>query len=136
MIYLLDTSVFSQPLKRRPCRPALLRWKEVGDAACRVSRVTVAEVEWGLQYEDRVSRWKRYRAILENRIEVVSTDSDVWTVFSRLKARQRRVGEPVADLDLIIAATAAVHGYTLATLNRSDFKRVDGVAWEDWGRPD
>jgi predicted nucleic acid-binding protein len=38
----------------------------------------------------------------------------------------------VADLDLLIAATAMVNSFTVATLNRQDFSRIEGVAWEDW----
>lgn len=132
MTYLLDTSVFSQPLRRHAHQGALARWSEAGDHACRVSVVSVAEVEWGLHLENREARWHRYRALLENRLTVLPADSDVWRAFSEMKARQQRRGEIVADLDLLIAATARWHGLTVATLNKKDFSRIEGIAWEDW----
>lgn len=132
MNYLLDTSVFSQPLRRKPVEVSLLRWKERGDKACRVSIVTVAEVEWGLHFEDREQRWQRYARLLENRLECLDADADVWRMFARMKARQRRLGLAVADLDLLIAATARVRHLTVATLNAGDFSRIEGISWEDW----
>lgn len=130
--YLLDTSVFSQPLRRRPVLPALKRWSEVGDGRCCVSIVSVAEVEFGLNLENRDERRERYRTLLDGRLEVVSTDQAVWTEFARRKARQQILGLPVSDLDLLIASCAARHQLTVATLNARDFSRIEGCAWEDW----
>ncbi len=132
MKYLLDTSVFSQPLRRKPVEAALWHWKERGDSACRVSIVTVAEVEWGLHFENRKQRWQRYTHLLQGRLECLNTDEDVWRQFAQMKARQRRLGLAVADLDLLIAATARIHHLTVATLNAGDFARIEGSSWEDW----
>jgi tRNA(fMet)-specific endonuclease VapC len=130
--YLLDTSVFSQPLRRRPVPTALARWRDAGDDACRVSTVTLAEVEFGLQLEGGSQRRERFRALLEGRLGVIETDQAVWRDFARRKARQQALGLPVADLDLLIAACAACHMLVVATLNARDFSRIEGIAWEDW----
>lgn len=132
MQYLLDTSVFSQPLRNRPVESALLRWRDAGDHNCAVSLVSVAEVEWGLHAENRRERWHKYQRLLENRLRILETDAAVWMRFARLKARQQELGQSVADLDLLIAATAMEHGLTVATVNRTDFSRIEGTVWEDW----
>lgn len=134
MRYLLDTSVYSQPLRRKAVVCALKRWQEAGDAACAVSIVSVSEVEWGLHLEGREQRWMKYQELLKDRIEVLPTTNDVWTTFARIKARQQKLGEVVADLDLLIASVAINHGFTVATLNSRDFSRIEGLAWEDWSR--
>jgi tRNA(fMet)-specific endonuclease VapC len=54
--------------------------------------------------------------------------------FARRKARQKKSGREIADLDLLIAATALVHRLTVATLNARDFRSVEGLSWEDWSR--
>ena len=38
----------------------------------------------------------------------------------------------VADLDLLIAATALVHDWTVATLNHADFSKIESLKWQDW----
>jgi predicted nucleic acid-binding protein len=131
--YLLDTSVFSQPLRRKPIQPALERWRNTGDPRCRVSIVSIGEVEWGLHLENHPVRWEKYRRLLEGRLQVLAADEDVWRRFAEMKARQQKAGHPVADFDLLIAATARVHQLIVATLNHADFSRVEGVAWENWG---
>lgn len=132
MSYLLDTSVYCQPLRRKPVEACLLRWKQAGDAACGVSIVTVAEVEFGLNLENRMQRWEKYRGLLENRLEVIGSCAGVWSRFAKMKARQQELGAIVADLDLLIAATAAHYQRTVATLNSRDFSRIEGIAWEEW----
>lgn len=130
--YLLDTSVYSQPLRKKPVLRALERWRDAGDASCLVSIVSVAEVEFGLELEGNPARREKYRGILEGRLKVLESDAAVWSEFSKLKARQHSSGRTVADLDLLIAATAVSHRLTVATLNARDFSRIKGVAWEDW----
>lgn len=133
MTFLLDTSVFSQPLRNRPSVAVLSHWQTIGDQQCSVSVVTISEVEWGLHYEGNPLRWKKYAALLENRLNTLPTSDRVWSLFAKMKARQQTLGEPVSDLDLLIAATAKSHAMTVATLNRNDFSRIEGIAWEDWG---
>jgi len=133
MKWLLDTSVFSQPLKRAPNQSALERWKKVGDRSCLTSIVVTAEVEWGLLAMGSERLWGGYRQLLEDRLEVLESGPNVWQRFSEMKARQKRIGQKVGDLDLLIAATASTHGLTVATLNHRDFARIEGLAWEDWG---
>lgn len=134
MRYLLDTSVYSQPLRRKPVEAALVRWKEAGDSACAISAVTAAEVEYGLQLEDRPRRREKFLVLLQGRLPVLATDDAVWMEFARRKAQQKKTGREIADLDLLIAATALVHRRTVATLNTRDFSSVEGLAWEDWSR--
>lgn len=130
--YLLDTSVFSQPLKKRPVIASLEKWKNVGDATCRVCVASVAEVEFGLYLEGREQRWEQYRSLLDGRLEVIPTDTAVWHEFAQRKARQQQLGRIVPDLDLLIAACAAYYGLVVATLNSKDFGKIEGLAWEDW----
>lgn len=134
MRYLLDTSVYSQPLRKKPVEAALLRWKAAGDSACAISAVTAGEVEFGLELENSARRREKFRFLLEGRLHVLPTDMSVWMEFGRRKALQKKAGREIADLDLLIAATALVHRLTVATLNTRDFRWVEGLAWEDWSR--
>jgi len=130
--YLLDTSVYSQPLRRNPVIRALEHWEASGDAACKVSVVSLAEVEFGLHLEGSPNRQQRYENLLKGRLEVISTDSGVWQEFAIRKARQQILGMPVSDLDLLIASSAILHQLTVATINARDFAKIEGCMWEDW----
>ncbi|MFP4542319.1 MAG: type II toxin-antitoxin system VapC family toxin [Opitutales bacterium] len=133
--YLLDTSVYSQPLRKSRVESALRRWSEVGDHVCAISAVTVAEVEWGLYRQASAWMWELFEEKLKSRLRIFPTDGPVWSEFSRMKATQMALGRPVPDLDLLIAATAAHHGLRLATLNRRHFSLIQGLKVEDWSTP-
>ena len=130
--YLLDTSVFSQPLRRKPVIQALKNWQRAADANCRISIVTLAEVEFGIELEQSEIRREKFRTLLQNRLEVVPSGPEVWQQFARVKARQQQLGRIVADLDLLIASTALVNDWTVATLNHHDFSKIESLKWEDW----
>lgn len=132
LIFLLDTSVFSQPIRWQPLTPPLLRWRDAGDEHCAISRVCLAEIEAGLEMEGAKKRREKYQALLKNRLPVLPTDDAVWTAFAKMRAAQAKIGQPVTPLDLLIAATAKVHDLTVATLNARDFSRIQGIRWEDW----
>lgn len=67
-------------------------------------------------------------------LRVLETDAAVWLEFARRKAHQTQAGREIADLDLLIAATALVHRLTVATLNVRDFSTLEGLAWEGWSK--
>lgn len=131
MTHLLDTSVCSQPIKVRPLGAALERWQKIGLAAA-TSAVCLAEIEWGLFKNPSARRWEGYHRDILPSVQCLVPDRETWTCFARMKARQFQLGLPVADFDLLIAATAVHHNLILATLNTRHFATVEGLRWEDW----
>jgi len=132
MKYLLDTSVCSQPIKRRPVATALQRWDVQGSDSVATSQACLAEIEWGLHKLGSERRWLGYRRDILPSVRTLSVDSNVWSKWAALKARQDALGLCVDDLDLVIAATAMWHNLTLATLNVRHFAPIEGLRWEDW----
>jgi predicted nucleic acid-binding protein len=130
--HLLDTSVCSQPLKKKPHMAALRRWQTLGDSRCATATVCMAEIEWGLHKLASPRHWQLYRGVLQAATPVFCPDSETWSRFALMKARQQQLGRPIADLDLLIAAVAVQRDLTLATLNARHFSLVEGLRWEDW----
>ena len=130
--YLLDTSVYTQPLRHMPVMSALQRWDDAGDDRCAISIVCRAETEWGLYKSPDLRRNQRYEHLIRERLAVLQTDAACWKIFSSMKARQVHLGKIVGDLNLLIAATARQHDCIVATLNCSDFSKIEGIRWEDW----
>jgi tRNA(fMet)-specific endonuclease VapC len=52
--------------------------------------------------------------------------------FGHLKAELEAAGTPLADADLLIAATALEHGMALVTGNTKHFARIPGLQLENW----
>ncbi|PXA03273.1 hypothetical protein DDZ13_12670 [Coraliomargarita sinensis] len=130
--YLLDTSVFSQPIRPQPLPVCQSRWQQQGDGKLAVPAMAIAEVEYGLFLKDSDKLWSAYRAILKGRLQVFDFTAPVASVFGEMKARQSQLGKSVDDFDLSMAAIAVAHNLTLATLNVRHFKLIEGLDWEDW----
>lgn len=59
--------------------------------------------------------------------EVLNLTDEVMVTFARERARLRRSGELIPDMDLLIAATALAHDLELVTRNDRHFRRVEGL---------
>lgn len=132
--YLLDTSVYCQPIRPRPLAACQNRWQHHGDHRLAVPVVAVAELEYGLFLKDSDRLWSAYRSILKDRLPIFDFDPSSASIFAELKARQRRVGETIDDFDLTIAAIAVAHDLTVVTLNYRHFRSIQGLRWEDWSK--
>ena len=130
--HLLDTSVFSQPIRDHPEHAVMERWSALGDEAVCTSAICVAEILQGLEDRGSEKYWRRYRELLDDRYLCLPFDGVVAETFGRLAADLKRAGKPKPALDLLIAATARHHGLIVAMLNTRDFKDIPGVAVEDW----
>jgi toxin FitB len=132
--HLLDTSVYCQPLKPRPIPAAMARWIALGDASLVTSVIADAEVRFGLKLKQSAKLTQAYEQLLRGRLRLLMVDEAVAESSAEMKARQHRRGRRVPDLDLLIAATARVHGLIVATLNPRHFTQLEGVVVEDWSR--
>jgi tRNA(fMet)-specific endonuclease VapC len=52
--------------------------------------------------------------------------------YEAAKIKAELKGQLIGPYDLLIAATARVHGWTLATSNSREFSRVSNLKIEDW----
>jgi tRNA(fMet)-specific endonuclease VapC len=57
---------------------------------------------------------------------------DVARKFGETQAALLDVGQHAPELDLLIAATALVHGYTVVTHNTQDYAMIPGLTLMDW----
>jgi len=135
-MYLLDTNVISELRKARKTHQSVRKWAErLPSADLYISVISVLELEIGILLIHR--RDKDQGAILR-----VWMDSHVLPTFSgRILAIDTAVAQryatlhvpnPRSDRDALIAATALVHGLTVATRNVADFERTGVSVVDPW----
>jgi hypothetical protein len=126
--YLLDTNVVSELRKQRP-HGAVLAWlNSQDDADLHLSAVTLGEIQAGVELTreqdpskaDEIETWL---ALVAEAYNVVPMDAAAFRAWARLMHRK----SDTLYEDAMIAATAQVHGLTVATRNVADFKAL-GIA--------
>ncbi|MDO8874541.1 MAG: type II toxin-antitoxin system VapC family toxin [Pseudolabrys sp.] len=122
-MYLIDTNVVSELRKPKP-HGAVIAWvQSVDHRQLRISAVTLGEIQAGIEItreQDKVKAaeieaWADQVAETWN---VLPMDSAAFRMWGKLMHRR---SDAMIE-DAMIAATALVHGLTIATRNTKDFK--------------
>ncbi|MFZ0299110.1 MAG: type II toxin-antitoxin system VapC family toxin [Candidatus Sulfotelmatobacter sp.] len=123
--YLLDTNIISEIRKPRP-HGAVVKWFEgLRDEQICLSAVTLGELQDGVERTRKqdaakagaIEAWVNE---LENSSTVLPMDGHCFRQMARMM-----VGRPENILyDVMIAATARLHGLTVATRNEKDFRHL------------
>lgn len=131
--FLLDTNIASYVIKGNfpHVRERLLKVpvSEVG-----ISVITEAELRFGVA---RLPQATRLAGVVEEfllRVEVLPWTSAAARRYAHLRAALEQHGEPMGNLDLMIAAQALAEALILVSNDRV-FRRVKGLKVEDWTRP-
>jgi tRNA(fMet)-specific endonuclease VapC len=130
--YLLDTNTVSYIIKgNRPrVRERLLR---VPMADVGISVISEAELLFGLARRPEATKLKTVVEEFLLRVEVLPWDSAAARQYSRIRVALEQAGEPMGNLDLMIAAQAFALDLILASSD-AVFRRVKGLKIEDWNR--
>ncbi len=101
-----------------------------------VSAVTILEMELWLLHRNTPSRHQFVYGAMRNDLQVLVVDDGVAHVAARTGARQAAGGKRMSLTDLLVTATAVVHGLTLVTHGpQTLFAQVPGLVVVDWLAP-
>jgi len=134
MKILLDTSVYSQPIKKKPLQRVIDHWKAYEEKDYAVSAICELEVLYGLHLAASERLWNAYRRILKGRFPILAFDEACAQRYAELQAAQAKSGRTRPAFDLMIAATALTHELALATCNAADFEGLPDLRVLDWSR--
>ena len=92
-----------------------------------VSAVTMMELAEGIQLADASPAERAAVTDLLENVNEIPFDRQCAMRAGELNADLVTAGEPVDETDVMIAATALVHGYPVVTRNVAHFERVDDL---------
>jgi len=125
-VIVLDTNVVSEAMRPHP-DPNVTRWLNAQAAdTLYLSSVTLAELLFGIgalpagAKKDRLARaLDRLLALFSGR--VLPFDQDAARRYAEMAVNGRAAGRPLPAADGYLAATAASHGFAVATRNVKHF---------------
>ena len=135
-MFVLDTNVVSELRRLHRAHPAVMAWASVTPlASFFLSSITVLELELGVLLMERkdaaqgavLREWIDHQVLPRFEGRILAVDTAVAQRCARL-----HVPAPRAERDALIAATALIHGMTVATRNGADFESTGVRIFDPW----
>jgi hypothetical protein len=140
--WLVDINVISELRKGARCAPNVRAWSEhVPPAACFISRVSLAEIRFGIEqvsdpaFRAELEAWVQDGVLPWFGARVLDVDEAVLVRWRHLAAEGRKSNYTYAQPDVLLAATALVHQLGVATRNVEDFARAGVRIVNPWDAP-
>lgn len=132
-MYLLDTNVLSEVLRKRPDAGLLARLGAQPAEWLFTSCISVMELRHGAaRRRDRGALWRRIERQVLPRVQVLGLGVEEALVAGEVQARLCSTGRPIDVEDVLIGATALVRRLTVVTNNVSHFARIPNLRVVDW----
>jgi predicted nucleic acid-binding protein len=136
--WLLDTNVISELRRPRPHAQVVAFVGAQPLETLYISSVSLAEIRFGIELVPDANRraelsdWltHKVRPMFDRRVLQVS--EDVMLKWRLLVDEGRKAGHTFSQPDLIIAATALVHGLTVVTRDLGDYARARVPLRDPW----
>jgi len=135
--YLLDTNACIALINGNPpsVRAKFRKATDLGGQVF-VSSIALFELWYGVGKSSRRDfNKKRLETFFAGPIHPLSFEDQDAEIAGAIRADLESIGKPIGAYDLLIAGQAMRNKLTLITANLSEFARIKGLAWADWGRP-
>jgi tRNA(fMet)-specific endonuclease VapC len=129
MDYLLDTNICIYFLKGR--YGLVEKIERIGFENLFISEITVAELKYGVEKSANPDKNRLVINDLIDRFKQLPIYGAL-DVYAKEKARLKKEGNIVDDLDLLIGATAIENNMILVTNNEKHFARLQNIKVENW----
>lgn len=130
MIYLLDTNIISETVRRDPCKNVMSWLKHIPNYQLAISVLTIGEIRKGAEKAPDPKRKAKLIQWLEIDLHdwfsprILEVDERVADKWGYLCAKSPA---PLPIIDSLLAATALCYGLTLVTRNTKDFELINGL---------
>ncbi|MCO8169009.1 type II toxin-antitoxin system VapC family toxin [Pseudomonas sp. 21LCFQ02] len=129
-LYMLDTNMVSHIIKGTYPGVQKHLLNTPMDHIC-ISAVTLGELRYGLAKRPDATRLHALVQAFLVRIDVLPWDRHVANCYGDLRASMERVGKPLGNLDMMIAAHAKATNVSLIS-NDQAFRQIKGLHTLDW----
>ena len=76
---------------------------------------------------------KKFKSFLKT-IDILDFDKAAAEHYARIKAKLKKEGNLIADMDLMIASICLANKYILVTNNTKHFSRIENLTIENWSQ--
>lgn len=132
-MYLLDTNILSELIKRHPNPYLLSRLSSKPAPMLFTSSICLMELRYGSALrEDFESFWQKITQEIISRVNLVSVGEKEALAAGDILADLRKSGQTIGLEDVLVAASAMTHQFIVVTANVLHFSRITGLQVANW----
>lgn len=132
-MYLLDTNILSDLIKKRPNPNLLSRLSSLPVHTLYTSMICLMELRYGSALRDDFDRfWAKIVENIVSQIQVLPLGPKEGLIAGDLLARLRKKGQMIGLEDILISATAISHDLVLVSGNTRHFSKIEELVMENW----
>ena len=132
-MYLLDTNILSELVKKRPNPQALAQLRSKSALTLFTSCICIMELRFGSALrEDFEVFWERINNEIISRVKILPIREKEALVSGDILADLRKTGQTIGIENVLIAASALTNQCTVVTANTRHFSRIKALKVENW----
>jgi tRNA(fMet)-specific endonuclease VapC len=128
---LVDTDILSLFFRGHPAVVDQFKHYTAEQGCINLSIVTYYEILSGLMHRDARRQLTAFLEFVAMNNLVLLTEESV-RLSAEVYVMTRAKGNPVDDIDILIAGVALANDWLLITHNRRHFEKIDGLSVVDW----
>jgi len=132
-MYLLDTNILSELIRRKPNAHLLARLGAEPAHNLFTSCICIMELRFGSALrEDFEKFWQKITKEIISRVNILPIGEKEGLVAGDILAGLRKTGQIIGLEDVLIAASAITNQNSVVTANTRHFSRITGLQVENW----
>ena len=131
MTYALDTNTVSYFIQGNERVKTRMRSALEEGHNIIIPPITYYEIRRGFKHKSAPAKEKAFTSMCLT-CPVGEMTVSTWEHAAEIYGNSHRMGNPINDADILIAAFCVVGGYTLVTNNTKHFKDIDGLQFVNW----
>ena len=132
-MYLLDTNILSELIKKIPNKNLRGKLEKVPSASLHTASICIMELRYGaLRREDGGALWSRMQESIISKLQVLTFGYKEALKAGEVLFALRSIGQPIGIEDILIGSIALSNGLVVVTGNTKHFSRIPDLAVENW----
>ncbi len=130
-MYLLDTNILSEIIKKRPSPYLFARLEMIPAGAAYTSSICVMELRYGSALRNDFDEfWIKIKQRIISRVNIVHFGEKESIAAGDILAELKQTGRMIRIEDVLIAASAISNNLVMVTANIRHFSRINGLVVE------
>lgn len=97
-----------------------------------LSALVAGELAYGVELSTRVDSNRSNLNAFLSMMQIVPWDEQAMWHYGVQKARLKKAGTKIGEIDLLLGCQALALGATMVTNNTREFERIEGLTLENW----